>query len=104
MNWPKNTMIQLHQKAGPPNPKPKPNSWNMPVRIEMYEKPAAKEENDPSVRCSSCLYPKLARSWLSDTESERCMSPPPLVGRRNCPTARSAKSRRVCVWRYGSGE
>ena len=55
MNWPKNTRIQLHQKAGPPKPNPNPNSWNMPVRIEMYEKPAAKEENVPSVRCSSCL-------------------------------------------------
>ena len=42
-------------KARPANRKPRYDVWNMPVRIEMYEKPAAKLENDPSERCSSCL-------------------------------------------------
>ncbi len=40
--------------------------WNMPVKMEMYEKPAAKLENDPSVRFNSCLYPSVARSCASD--------------------------------------
>ena len=41
--------------ARPANAKPSAAVWNMPVRMEMYEKPAAKLENDPSERLSSCL-------------------------------------------------
>jgi hypothetical protein len=35
MSWPTNTRGHDHQYAGPPKPKPKQNSWNVPVRIEM---------------------------------------------------------------------
>ena len=42
--------------ARPAKRKPRYDVWNMPVRIEMYEKPAAKLENEPSERSSSCLY------------------------------------------------
>jgi hypothetical protein len=40
-------------QAGPANKKPTYAVWNIPVRIEMYEKPAANDENPPSDRCSS---------------------------------------------------
>ncbi len=53
-------------KARPAKRKPRAAVWNMPVRMEMYEKPAAKLENDPSERFSSCLYPNVARSCASD--------------------------------------
>ena len=42
-------------KARPAKKNPSAAVWNMPVRIEMYEKPAAKLENEPSERFSSCL-------------------------------------------------
>ena len=51
--------------ARPAKTNPSAAVWNMPVRIEMYEKPAAKLENDPSERFSSCLYPNDARSCAS---------------------------------------
>ena len=30
-----NTSGQVQMNAGPPEPKPKKNSWNTPVRMEM---------------------------------------------------------------------
>lgn len=54
MNWPANTTTHVQKKAGPPKPKPRPNSWKMVVRMETNEKPAAKEANLPRLRCSCC--------------------------------------------------
>ena len=34
-SWPMKTSGQVQMKAGPPEAKPKPNSWNTPVMIEM---------------------------------------------------------------------
>ena len=35
IDWPKSTISQVHQTAGPANAKPNANSWMTPVRIEM---------------------------------------------------------------------
>ena len=54
-NCPANTTGQDQKNEAPPSRKPSPNSWNTVVRIETKEKPAAKDANVPTPRCSSCL-------------------------------------------------
>jgi hypothetical protein len=53
-SWPPKTSGHAQKNAAPPSPKPSPNSWKTVVRIETKEKPAAKEENEPTPRWSSC--------------------------------------------------
>src|SRR6478735_4716335 len=82
----------------------------MPVRIEMYEKPAAKLENEPSERSSSCLYPRLARSRLSLSDAathSSCNQAPvnrvlPLPSRRNTRSAPRGLDRRLSHAATGS--
>jgi hypothetical protein len=64
-SWPANTSGQVQKNAAPPRPNPRKKSWKTVVRIETNENPAAKEPNGPTLRWSSCTYPKPSRSSSS---------------------------------------
>ncbi len=50
---PAKTSGHAQKNEAPPSPKPSPKSWNTVVRIETNEKPAAKDENEPTPLRSS---------------------------------------------------